>query len=180
MARMVGNSGCSSPPCVVQHGSTATPPDSPELARTPAHRDSWDDGQTPSGAASSGRRGRRFKSGHPRPRSQATPPGGTWPFLMLYRSKVRPRLRAELPPEPLERFERRRTRATSAVTSAQHEAGRGSQRFINAKTPQPRYSRRYRAYRAGLDASSARISSASSSSGLASSQRRMLSHDAAA
>ena len=45
---------------------------------------------------------------------------------------------------------------------AQHETGQGSQRFISAKTPQPRYSRRYRAYRAGLDASSARISSASS------------------
>ena len=50
----------------------------------------------------------------------------------------------------------------SGCRRAQHEAGRGSQRFINAKTPQPRYSRRYRAYRAGLDASSARISSASS------------------
>ncbi len=58
-------------------------------------------------------------------------------------------------------------------------AGRGSQRFIKAKTPQPRYSRRYRACRAGSDASSARISSASSSCGLASSQRRMFSHDAA-
>ena len=50
----------------------------------------------------------------------------------------------------------------SGCRRAQHEAGQGSQRFINAKTPQPRYSRRYRAYRAGLDASSARISSASS------------------
>ena len=76
MARMVGNSGCSSPPCVVQHGSTATPPDSPELARTPAHRDSWDDGQTPSGAASSGRRGRRFKSGHPDPGHRPLPQAG--------------------------------------------------------------------------------------------------------
>jgi hypothetical protein len=48
-------------------------------------------------------------------------------------------------------------------TNRHRHASRGAQRFINAKTPQPRYSRRYRAYRAGLDASSARISSASSS-----------------
>ena len=41
----------------VQRGSTATPPDNRQLARPPTHRASWDDSQTPSGAASSGRRG---------------------------------------------------------------------------------------------------------------------------
>jgi hypothetical protein len=54
------------------------------------------------------------------------------------------------------------------------------QRFIRAKTLQPRYSRRYLAYRAGEVASSARIWPANSSSGLASSQRRIFSHGAAA
>jgi hypothetical protein len=49
------------------------------------------------------------------------------------------------------------------LRSCAHTAPRGAHRFINAKTPQPRDSRRYRAYRAGLDASSARISSACSS-----------------
>ncbi len=41
----------------VQHGSTATSPDSRQPARPPAHQASWDDGQTSRGAASSGRRG---------------------------------------------------------------------------------------------------------------------------
>ena len=38
--------------------------------------------------------------------SQATSHDGTWPFLMPYSSKVQQRLRAKLPPEPLERLER--------------------------------------------------------------------------
>jgi hypothetical protein len=42
----------------VQHGSTATSPDSHKPGRPSAHRASWDDGQTPSDASSSGRRGR--------------------------------------------------------------------------------------------------------------------------
>jgi len=50
-----------------------------------------------------GRRGRRFKSGHPDP--------GYFPrwdvaFSMPDSSKVQQRLRAKLPPEPLERMER--------------------------------------------------------------------------
>jgi hypothetical protein len=45
----------------IQHRSTATAPDSRQPARPPAHRARWDDGQTPSGAASSGRRGRRAR-----------------------------------------------------------------------------------------------------------------------
>jgi hypothetical protein len=56
-------------------------------------------------ALASGRRGRRFKSGHP---NQLTGHSHdrTWPFPMPYSSKVHQRLRAKLPPEPLERFER--------------------------------------------------------------------------
>jgi hypothetical protein len=42
-----------------QQQSTATSPDNRQPARPSAHRTSRDDGQTPSGAASSGRRGRR-------------------------------------------------------------------------------------------------------------------------
>jgi len=52
-------------PREVQRRSTATSPHSHQQARPLTHRTSWDDRQTPSGAASSGRRGRRFKSGHP-------------------------------------------------------------------------------------------------------------------
>ena len=43
----------------VQRESTAAPPYSRQRPRPAAHSASWDDGQTPSGAASSGRRGRR-------------------------------------------------------------------------------------------------------------------------
>ncbi len=42
----------------VQQQRTATSPGNRQPARPPAHRVSWDDGQTPSSAASSGRRGR--------------------------------------------------------------------------------------------------------------------------
>ena len=49
----------------VQQTSTATSPDSHEPSQPPSPRSSWGDGQTPSGAASSGRRGREFKSPHP-------------------------------------------------------------------------------------------------------------------
>jgi hypothetical protein len=44
-------------PHEVQRRSTATSPHIRQQGPTPAHRASWDDGQTPSGAASSGRRG---------------------------------------------------------------------------------------------------------------------------
>ena len=43
----------------VQEACTATPPDSRLPARPPGHQASWNNAQTPSGAASSGRRGRR-------------------------------------------------------------------------------------------------------------------------
>jgi hypothetical protein len=49
----------------IQQQSTATPPDSNEHELPPTPCVSWDSGQTPSSASSSGRRGRRFKSGHP-------------------------------------------------------------------------------------------------------------------
>jgi hypothetical protein len=51
----------------VQQRSTATCSRSRQPQRTPAPAASWDGSQTRSGAASSGRRGRRFKSGHPNP-----------------------------------------------------------------------------------------------------------------
>jgi hypothetical protein len=41
----------------IQQQRTATSPDNHQPARPPAHGVSWDDGQTPSGAASSGRKG---------------------------------------------------------------------------------------------------------------------------
>jgi hypothetical protein len=49
----------------VQQESTATSPHSHQPRQSSTYSVSWDDSQTPSGAASSGRRGRRFKSGHP-------------------------------------------------------------------------------------------------------------------
>jgi glycine cleavage system aminomethyltransferase T len=52
-------------------------------------------------------------------------------------------------------------------------------RWISANTPQPRYSRAYRTCATGAVSSSSRISCHSSSSGFASSQRRVLSHWAA-
>ena len=51
----------------VQRGSTATSPRNSQQRRPPAHSASWDDGQTPSGAASSGRRGRRARCVPDRP-----------------------------------------------------------------------------------------------------------------
>ena len=46
----------------VQQACTATPPDSCLPARPPRHQASWNNGQTPSGAASSGQRGRAISA----------------------------------------------------------------------------------------------------------------------
>jgi hypothetical protein len=55
-------------------------------------------------ALRSGRRGRRFKSGHPDPAQRPLPTAGCGPYLCRS-SEVQQRLRAKLPPEPLERVE---------------------------------------------------------------------------
>jgi len=57
-------------PCImravtIQQPSAATTPDSNKHELSPTSSVSWDSGQPPSTAASSGRRGPRFKSGHP-------------------------------------------------------------------------------------------------------------------
>ncbi len=51
----------------VQQQNTATSPDSNERELPPTPSMSWDSGQTPSGAASSGRRGRRARCVPDRP-----------------------------------------------------------------------------------------------------------------
>ena len=65
----IGRRGCAErvSVAVVQRRSTATSPHNRQPAQPPAHPASSDDSKTPSTAASSGRRGRRFKSGHPDP-----------------------------------------------------------------------------------------------------------------
>src|SRR5690349_3912670 len=66
----------------IQQQSTATPPDSNEHKLPPTPCVSWDSGQTLSGAASSGRRGRRFKSGHPDQKTAGHKASSGLPFAL--------------------------------------------------------------------------------------------------